>query len=60
MSTTNKQVKVIFNKETKKFKKPSSFENLVELTIKAFGQSLPAQFKFYYEDSERDLISISC
>ena len=59
MSTTN-QVKVTFKLETKKFKKPSDFDSLVYSTIKAFGQSLPPQFKFYYVDSDGDLISISC
>jgi hypothetical protein len=58
MSAT--QVKVTFKNETKKFKKPSDFDSLVQSTVKAFGANLPLQFKFYYVDSEGDLISISC
>lgn len=59
MSTTN-QVKVTFKNETKKFKKPADFESLLNLTVRAFGSTLPPQFKFYYVDAEGDLISISC
>ena len=54
------QVKVTFKNETKKFKKPQSFEALVQSTLKAFGSKLPENFKFFYVDSENDIISISC
>lgn len=60
MSTlTNTQFKVTFKSETKKFKKPNDFEGLLQQTIKAFGQSLPAHFKFFYVDSDGDMISVS-
>lgn len=55
----NIQFKVTFKSETKKFKKPDNFEGLVSQTIRAFGQNLPPQFKFFYMDSDEDLISIS-
>lgn len=54
------QVKVTFKNETKKFKRPSDFEGLLQQTIKAFGNKLPASFKFFYVDADHDLISISC
>jgi hypothetical protein len=58
MSTT--QLKVTYKSETKKFKKPADFDGLLQQTLKAFGSTLPPQFKFYYVDSDGDLISISC
>lgn len=54
------QIKVIYKNETKKFKKPAEYENLHQQTVKAFGASLPKNFKFFYQDPEGDLISISC
>ena len=55
------QVKVIFKTETKKFKKPTDYEQLMMLTLKAFGEDqLPKTFKFFYVDSDGDLISINC
>lgn len=53
-------MKVTFRNETKKFKKPTDFNNLVQQTIKAFGPSLPLYYKFFYVDVDGDLISISC
>jgi hypothetical protein len=59
-ATTANRIKVIFKSETKKFKKPESYEVLLQQTQKAFGSALPKQFKFFYQDSEGDVISISC
>lgn len=59
MSSLTTQFKVTYKSETKKFKKPNDFEGLVQQTIKAFGSSLPAHFKFFYVDSDGDMISIS-
>jgi hypothetical protein len=56
----SQQIKVIFLNETKKFKKPADYQTLVIQTEKAFGPSLPKNFKFFYQDPEGDLISISC
>jgi hypothetical protein len=54
------QFKVSYKSETKKFKKPDNFEGLVSQTVRAFGtQNLPPHFKFFYMDSDEDLISIS-
>ena len=58
MST--QQIKVIYKNETKKFKKPTEYEALHTQTLKAFGATLPKNFKFFYQDPEGDLISISC
>lgn len=57
---SNQQIKVIYKNETKKFKKPSDYLALHQQTVKAFGNSLPKNFKFFYQDPEGDLISISC
>lgn len=46
MSQTS--IKVIYNKETKKFKRPESYKTLITLTQQAFGKTLPEQFKFFY------------
>jgi hypothetical protein len=54
------RIKVLYKSETKKFKKPESYEALLSQTLKAFGQSLPKFFKFFYSDGEGDIISISC
>jgi len=54
------QIKVIFKNETKKLKRPTDYETLHLQTVKAFGASLPKIFKFFYQDPEGDLISISC
>lgn len=54
------QLKVTFKNETKKFRKPDSYEVLLQQTLKAFGSTLPKQFKFFYHDPDGDLISISC
>jgi PB1 domain len=54
------QIKVIFKNETKKFRKPEDYASLHQQTVKAFGSSLPKNFKFFYQDPEGDLISISC
>lgn len=54
------RIKVIFRNETKKFKKPETYEQLLQQTQKAFGQTLPHNFKFYYSDGEGDIISITC
>jgi len=42
------QIKVIFKNETKKFKKPADYESLIQQTVKAFGSTLPKNFKFFY------------
>lgn len=61
MYTNNStRIKIIFKGETKKFKKPETYELLLAQTQKAFGQSLPQNFKFYYSDGEGDIISITC
>ena len=54
------QLKVIYKNETKKFKKPADYQSLIQQTLKAFGSTLPKNFKFFYQDPEGDLISISC
>ena len=54
------QIKVIYKNETKKFKKPADYQSLIQQTLKAFGSTLPKNFKFFYQDPEGDLISISC
>jgi ribosomal protein L40E len=54
------QVKVIYKNETKKFRKPNDYDTLLQQTVKAFGPTLPKNFKFFYQDPEGDLISISC
>jgi hypothetical protein len=59
MQATNTQVKVTFNNETKKFKKPTDYGGLLLATQKAFGETLPPTFKFFYTDSDGDMISIS-
>jgi hypothetical protein len=59
MQATNTQVKVTFNNETKKFKKPADYGGLLAATIKAFGGALPPNYKFFYTDSDGDMISIS-
>jgi hypothetical protein len=56
----SQQIKVIYKNETKKFKKPNDYESLIQQTQKAFGSTLPKNFKFFYQDPEGDLISISC
>jgi hypothetical protein len=60
MMNQSLQLKVIYKNETKKFKKPADFETLLSQTVKAFGQTLPKNFKFFYQDPDGDLISISC
>jgi hypothetical protein len=52
------QIKIIFKNETKKIKFTDTYDNLVQQTGKAFGD-LPLHFKFFYMDSECDMISIS-
>lgn len=59
MQNSNR-IKVVFKSETKKFKKPETFESLLSMTQKAYGASLPPTFKFFYSDSDGDIISISC
>jgi hypothetical protein len=55
------QVKVTYKNETKKFKKPSDYQSLLMQTVKAFGaENLPQRYKFFYMDSDGDLISINC
>ena len=53
-------IKVIFRKETKKLTKKMDFEGLCAYVKKAF-KDLPAgdDFKFFYMDSEGDMISVS-
>ena len=58
-SNPSTRIKVTFKKETKKFKRPDSFSTLLTYTQKAFGASLPSSYKFFYQDSENDIISIS-
>jgi hypothetical protein len=58
-TSTQTRIKVVYKSETKKFKKPDSYELLLKQTLKAFGQQLPQNFKFYYQDQEGDIISIS-
>jgi PB1 domain-containing protein len=36
------------------------FFDLTKITIDAFAQELPKNFKFFYIDSEGDLISLTC
>jgi hypothetical protein len=57
---SQQQIKVIFKNETKKFRKPNDYLSLLNQTEKAFGPTLPKNFKFFYQDPEGDLISISC
>jgi hypothetical protein len=52
------QIKLIFRTEVKKIKKPSDYEALVDFSKRSFG-NLPERFKFFYNDSEGDLITIS-
>ena len=40
-------------------KKPRDYDLLLQYTLNGFGKRLPSQFKFFYIDSEGDLISIS-
>ena len=54
------QLKVIFKNETKKFRKPADFDTLLQQTVKAFDKALPKNFKFFYQDADGDLISITC
>lgn len=52
---------MIFNKLTRSFVRPTSYDDLVKITVNAFGQSqLPQGFKFFYSDEEGDIISITC
>lgn len=55
-----KQMKVIFQNETKKFKKIVDYLSLVSQTKKSFGEALPKDFKFFYIDMDGDLISVNC
>jgi hypothetical protein len=60
MSQQINRIKVVYKNETKKFKTPSSYEGLLVQTQKAFGTILPKIFKFFYLDSDNDIISINC
>ena len=52
------QIKITFRNETKKVRKANDYENLVGQAKKSFAD-LPGNFKFFYMDSEGDIISIS-
>jgi hypothetical protein len=55
------RVSVTFNKLTKVFLKPETFNDLVDLTEKHFGSlNIPTANKFFYTDEEGDIISITC
>jgi hypothetical protein len=60
MQAQGSKFKIVYKNETKNFRKPNDYESLVQQTIKAFGSTLPKQFKFFYTDPDGDLISISC
>jgi len=59
MQSTIKTVKVCFLGETKRLKIQENYANLVEQSKAAFGQGLPANFKFLYFDEENEIISIN-
>ena len=53
--------KIQYKNECKKIKSPDNFEQLMSYTTRAFeGLDLPPKFKFYYLDSDGDMISLSC
>jgi len=53
-------VKIQFRNECKKIKKPANFQALIASAHKSFGDAqLPPRFKFFYFDSENDMISLS-
>ncbi len=52
------QVKLIYKTETKKIKRPTSYQSLCEFSIRSFG-TLPPSFKYFYFDSDNDLITLS-
>ena len=52
------QIKVTYKGETKKIRHPNNFSELHSATVKSFGQ-IEESAKFFYVDSDFDLISIS-
>jgi len=52
-------IKVSLKGETKRLKIADNYADLLNNTKKAFGQALPAQFKFFYLDEENEVISIN-
>jgi hypothetical protein len=52
------QVKLTYQNEIKKLRKPNDYESLKSQAMKAFAD-LPKDFKFFYIDSDGDTISIS-
>src|SRR3569833_2747102 len=52
------QIKLTFRNETKKIRKVQDYEGLVEQARKSFAE-IPQNFKFFYLDSDGDIISIS-
>ncbi len=53
------QIKITFRNETKKLRKTTEYSSLQAQAQKSFGDLSPS-FKFYYVDSEQDIISITC
>lgn len=51
-------IKVTYNGETKKVRKPSSFEELLQGVKSSFGD-LPPTIKFVYVDDEGDEITVT-
>ena len=51
------QIKITFNNETKKLRKTNDYQSFLASARKAFPE-LPAEFKFFYVDSDGDTISI--
>jgi hypothetical protein len=50
---------VTYKGDMKRMKATSEFETLVMQTQKAFGNSLPNGFKFYYLDEDSEMVSIN-
>jgi hypothetical protein len=59
VQTKKKVIKVTYKGDMKRMKATSEFETLVLQTQKAFGNSLPHGFKFYYLDEDSEMVSIN-
>lgn len=51
-------MKIVYLDEIRRISRPSTYAELVELTKQSF-KNLPAHFKFFYIDSDEDIISIT-
>ena len=51
-------MKIVYLDEIRRIVRPQSYADLVQLTRESF-KNLPASFRFFYIDSDEDIISIT-